>query len=108
MDNYMEYKLSKMNARLKPDVVPHLFSCQPDKEISSKRVRTNSEKRSRKKMLTELIHKQNIEEGTGVVEDMSILPEEKYNDERPLVFPLEAKRYKWISSQKKKMQQRRP
>ncbi|KAJ8929194.1 hypothetical protein NQ314_008358 [Rhamnusium bicolor] len=36
MEIYVEYKLSKVSARLKPNVVPHLFACQPDKSSSKK------------------------------------------------------------------------
>lgn len=86
MDNYIEYKLSKVNARLKPDIVPHLFACQPDKQKSSKRLRETSEKRLRKKMVTELMHKECLEERIDVVEDMPVLLKEKDKDGQPLVF----------------------
>lgn len=30
MDNYIEYKLSKVRARMKPEIVPHIFTFQPN------------------------------------------------------------------------------
>lgn len=54
MDNYIEYKLSKVRARMKKDVVPHIFRCQPDRQTPLKS-RILSEKRQRKKEVADLI-----------------------------------------------------
>lgn len=48
MENYMEYKLSKVKARMKLTIVPHKFACQPDRNLLTK-PRQFSEKRARKK-----------------------------------------------------------
>lgn len=53
MENYIEYKLSKVAARMKPDVVPHIFTCQQDKRMSMPRV--SSEIRARKRKISEII-----------------------------------------------------
>lgn len=31
MENFFEYRFSKVAARMKPGVVPHIFSCQPER-----------------------------------------------------------------------------
>lgn len=54
MENYYEYQLSKVQARMKPDVVPHIFTCQPDKKNSNPRLR--SEIRSRKRKISEILN----------------------------------------------------
>ncbi|KAJ8969210.1 hypothetical protein NQ314_001865 [Rhamnusium bicolor] len=74
MEIYVEYKLSKVSARLKPNVVPHLFACQPDKSSSKKRVRESSEKRSRKKLIVDLM-KQSVQKMETEITEESI-PEE--------------------------------
>ncbi|KAJ8912522.1 hypothetical protein NQ315_014466 [Exocentrus adspersus] len=52
----MEYKLSnQVSARLKPNVVPHLFTCQSDRSSSKKTARVSSENRSRKKLIVDLM-----------------------------------------------------
>lgn len=33
MENYMEYKFSKVKARMKPTIIPHKFACQPDRNL---------------------------------------------------------------------------
>lgn len=53
MENYMEYKISKVAARMKSDVVPHIFNCQQDKRVSVPRL--SSEIRARKRKITEII-----------------------------------------------------
>ncbi|KAJ8930174.1 hypothetical protein NQ314_017053 [Rhamnusium bicolor] len=63
-----------ISARLKPNVVPHLFACQPDKSSSKKRVRESSEKRSRKKLIVDLM-KQSVQKmETEITEEC--IPEE--------------------------------
>lgn len=36
MENYVEYKPSKVKARIKSNLVPQIFTCQPDKLQQSK------------------------------------------------------------------------
>ncbi|KAJ8928477.1 hypothetical protein NQ314_018964 [Rhamnusium bicolor] len=74
MENYVEYKLSKVSARLQPNVVPHLFACQPDKSSSKKRVRESSEKRSRKKLIVDLMKQSEQKMETEITEES--IPEE--------------------------------
>lgn len=54
MENYMEYRLSKVSARMKSVIVPHIFLCQPDKKESVPR--TTSEKRARKRKISEILN----------------------------------------------------
>lgn len=66
MDNYIEYKLSKVKARMKKDVVPHIFRCQPDKQASLvKPSRILSQKRHRKAEIAELIKSSRIKTNTA-------------------------------------------
>lgn len=53
MENYLEYRLSKVAARMKPDVVPHIFTCQPDKRKNEPRV--GSEKRAKKRKISNIL-----------------------------------------------------
>lgn len=56
MENYLKYRLSKVKARIKGDVVPHIFACQPDKAVH-KTTRLTSERRDRKRKVDELLCK---------------------------------------------------
>lgn len=58
MENYYEYTLSKVRARMKPDIVPHIFTCQPDKTVGIPRL--SSEKRLRKRKISEILHESDI------------------------------------------------
>ncbi|KAB0794888.1 hypothetical protein PPYR_11727 [Photinus pyralis] len=58
MENYIEYTLSKVSARMKPNIVPHIFSDHVDKfttSFTAKRVRESGEKRSRKLKMSEFL-----------------------------------------------------
>ncbi|KAJ8938642.1 hypothetical protein NQ314_011381, partial [Rhamnusium bicolor] len=55
MENYMEYKLSNVRARMKPDV-PHKFACQPDQNLLLTNPRLLSEIRARRKEILDYLH----------------------------------------------------
>ncbi|KAK5641033.1 hypothetical protein RI129_009580 [Pyrocoelia pectoralis] len=74
MENYMEYKLSKVSARFKPSVVPHLFTCRLDNSGSKKIVRESSVKRSQKKLVADFIKEYDGKMKTKTTDEMK--PEE--------------------------------
>ncbi|KAG5863370.1 hypothetical protein JTB14_000995 [Gonioctena quinquepunctata] len=53
MDNYLEYRLSKVKARMKPSILPHLFECQPERQSVSEKPRLFEEILARKKIIAE-------------------------------------------------------
>ncbi|XP_060535632.1 uncharacterized protein LOC132707717 [Cylas formicarius] len=55
MENYLEYKLSTVRARMKPEVVPHKFACQPGRRFISTKQRVFSVKRARQKDIAEYL-----------------------------------------------------
>lgn len=56
MQNYLEYTFSKVKARMKDNVAPHIFACQPDKS-ENKTPRITSERRAQKRKVEELLCK---------------------------------------------------
>ncbi|CAH2012405.1 unnamed protein product [Acanthoscelides obtectus] len=48
MENYLQYKMSTVRARMNPDIAPHKFACQLGRQLSSTK-RVFSEKRARQK-----------------------------------------------------------
>ncbi|XP_030751406.1 uncharacterized protein LOC115878932 isoform X2 [Sitophilus oryzae] len=67
MENYYEYKLSKVQARMKPDVVPHIFACQTDKKSNNPRI--SSEIRSRKRKISEILIDSEMNLSENVIDD---------------------------------------
>lgn len=60
----MEFKLSKVRARMKPEIVPHIFLCQPDKKFKSPRV--TSLKRFEKKNISEILDQAAMKTGEDI------------------------------------------
>ncbi|XP_066258136.1 uncharacterized protein [Euwallacea similis] len=52
MENYLEYRLSKIKIRMKPNVVPHIFLWQSTKSSGPRQC---SERRARKRVISELL-----------------------------------------------------
>ncbi|KAL1509287.1 hypothetical protein ABEB36_004049 [Hypothenemus hampei] len=56
MDNYIKFKLMGGQKKMKPEVVPHIFNCQPDrKRTFTQAPRPLSEKRARRKIIDDAL-----------------------------------------------------
>ncbi|XP_028146575.2 uncharacterized protein LOC114340056 isoform X1 [Diabrotica virgifera virgifera] len=85
MENYMEYTLSKVAARMKPEVVPHIFTCQTDKKKTI--LQPSSESRGKKKISDILVESELSTSKSTLPEDIpdhqqpSTLYQAKYQTE---------------------------
>lgn len=99
MDNFIEYRLSKVQARMKADVVPHIYVYQKDRQLVSSQPRLLSEKMTRKTQVVSYL----TEDEASV---FLVLPEEAEADVVPHMFACQKDR-QLVSSQPRVLSEKR-